>query len=306
MSLRVLIAAAVTPIALFATSSAAWASDGEGGYGSTHAGVSTTPGGVQVNTGDSGSGSPGPTPPPPSAGRSGSSSGSGPPGVANPNAPVGCTYTVLLPAVQELLGVGGPTPGQWEAPECTGPGVVDPLPAVWVPTAQPVAAATPAPAPVDPAVVGAQAVSELVMPSPTINMAPPSAATQLVNVAAWLWIAPGAWAGLSATATTGPVTAIATAVPVRVVWDMGDGDQVTCDGPGTPYSASAPTATTDCSHTWTQTGSFPVTATVYWQVAWTATGAPGGGNLGVQAGPASQVTVQVSQSQAINTLSGGG
>jgi hypothetical protein len=120
----------------------------------------------------------------------------------------------------EVPGVG-PTPGQWEAPECTGPGVVDPLPAVWVPTVQLVAAATPAPAPVDPAVVGAQAVSELVMPSPTSNMAPPSAATQLVNVAAWFWIAPGAWAGLSATATTGPVTAIATAVPVRVVWDMG-------------------------------------------------------------------------------------
>ena len=32
---------------------------------------------------------------------------------------------------------------------------------------------------------------------------------------------------------------------------MGDGDTVTCDGPGTPYSASDPDATTDCSYTWT-------------------------------------------------------
>lgn len=57
---------------------------------------------------------------------------------------------------------------------------------------------------------------------------------------------------------------------------MGDGDSVTCDGPGTPYSASDPSATTDCSYTWRDPGSFTVTATVYWAVTWTATGVAGG------------------------------
>jgi hypothetical protein len=37
---------------------------------------------------------------------------------------------------------------------------------------------------------------------------------------------------------------------------MGDGSTVTCDGPGTPYDPNDPTATTDCSYTWTQAGSY--------------------------------------------------
>ena len=130
-------------------------------------------------------------------------------------------------------------------------------------------------------------------------------AAQLVGVPTWLWIDPGAWQTADASATAGPVTATATATPSKVVWDMGDGDTVTCDGPGTPYSASDPSATTDCSYTWTQPGSYEVTATVYWSVTWTAVGAPGGGNLGLQAGPPAEAEVQVTESQAINTPSGG-
>ena len=73
---------------------------------------------------------------------------------------------------------------------------------------------------------------------------------------------------------------------------------------------SNPNASTDCSYTWTQSsaaqpdGAYEVTATVYWQVAWTATGAPGGGNLGQIAGPAARVAVRVAESQAVNTASG--
>ena len=97
-----------------------------------------------------------------------------------------------------------------------------------------------------------------------------------------------------------------TATPQKVVWDMGNGDTVTCDGPGTPYSASAPNAMTNCAYTWRQAGSYQVTATLYWSVTWTATGTPGGGNLGLQAGPAARVAVTVTESQAINTPTGGG
>jgi hypothetical protein len=86
---------------------------------------------------------------------------------------------------------------------------------------------------------------------------------------------------------------------------MGDGDSVTCDGPGTPYSASEPNAMTECSYTWPQAGTYTVTATVFWSVTWTAAGAAGGGNLGLQAGPAAEVAVTVTESQAINTPTGG-
>jgi hypothetical protein len=126
-----------------------------------------------------------------------------------------------------------------------------------------------------------------------------------VGVATWLWIDPGAWQDKTASASAGTVTATATAAPSKVVWDMGNGDSVTCEGPGTPYSASDPNATTDCSYTWPQAGSYTVTATVYWSVSWTAVGAAGGGNLGLQAGPAAEVPVTVTESQAINTLTGG-
>ena len=157
-----------------------------------------------------------------------------------------------------------------------------------------------------PVVVAEHPARQLGLGSPTIEMAPPDGSAQLVGVASWLWIDPAAWRAVSASATAGPVTTTATATPTKVVWDMGDGDSVTCDGPGTPYSASDPNATTACSYTWPAPGSFTVTATAYWSVTWTATGAAGGGNLGLQAGPAAQVAVTVTESQAINTPTGGG
>jgi hypothetical protein len=291
MRLRFLIFSTFVVLASLAGVGTAAAQDGSGQNTQTSAGASAAPGAVQVSAGDSQtspskSGQPGRT-------------GSGTTDPPNPNQPYGCTYTVPPLSTQQLLGVGGATPGQWEFPTCAGPGVINPMPPVWVVTAQPQA-------PVDPAVVGQQAVSQLKMPTPTIAMAPPAGAPQLVGVAAWLWIEPGAWQALSATATAGMVTATATATPSKVVWDMGNGNQVTCDGPGTAYKASDPNATTDCSYTWTQAGPYQVTATVYWSVSWTAAGAAGGGNLGLQAGPAVEVPVTVTESQAINTATARG
>ncbi len=229
-------------------------------------------------------------------------SSSPPPGKPNPNQPYGCTYTAAGPSATASIGVGGAQPGQWVFPTCAGPGVLNPMSPVWVTNAQPAAAAVQ----VNPVVVAQQAASQLPLGSPTIEMAPPDGDPQLLGVATWLWISPGPWHTLTATASAGTVTTTATATPSKVVWDMGDGSQVTCNGPGTPYSASDPNATTGCSYTWSTAGSYQVTATVYWSVTWTATGAAGGGNLGVQAGPAARVPVTVTESQAINTSGPGG
>jgi len=224
-----------------------------------------------------------------------------PPGNPNPNQPYGCTYGAGGASATASIGVGGPQPGQWVFPDCAGPGVIDPMPPIWVTGATPMAAT----AQVNPELVAEQAVSQLGLGSPTIEMAPPDGSPQLVGVATWLWIDPAAWRTLTASATAGPVTVTATASPSKVVWDMGDGNSVTCDGPGTPYSSSDQNATTDCSYTWPGAGNYTVSATVYWSVTWTAAGAPGGGNLGVQAGPPADVAVTVTESQAINTSSGG-
>jgi hypothetical protein len=272
----------------------AWANDPNGQYGWTAAQASG--GQLTVQAGHTYW-----TPP---AGSSWATTGKSdsPQGPPNPNQPYGCTYTAGGPSVTASLGVGGPQPGQWVFPVCAGPGVLNPMPPVWVTGAQPPAAGV---IQVNPVVVAQQAVKQLGFASPAIEMAPPDGSPQLVGVATWLWIAPGAWRTLTASATAGPVTTTATATPSKVVWDMGDGQNVTCDGPGTPYSPSAPNATTGCSYTWPGPGSFTVTATVYWSVTWTASGAPGGGNLGVQAGPPAQVPVTVTESQAINTPTGG-
>jgi hypothetical protein len=225
-----------------------------------------------------------------------------PPGKPNPNQPYGCTYGAGGPSATATLGVGGPEPGQWVFPDCRGPGVIDPMPPVWV------TGAVPAPSVVDvaPVVVAEQAAKTLGLSSPVIEMAPPDGSSQLVRVATWLWVNPTSWHALSATASAGAVSATATATPIRVVWDMGDGASVTCDGAGEAYDPATPAATTDCSYTWSTAGSYTVTATIYWMVTWAAAGAAGGGTLGVQPGPAATVTVHVVQSEAINTPSPGG
>ena len=225
-----------------------------------------------------------------------------PPGKPNPNQPYGCSYGAGGPSATASLGVGGPQPGQWGFPVFAGPGGIDPMPPFWVTGAKPVTVAVQ----VAPVVVAEQAAKTLALSSPVIEMAPPEPHPQLVNVATWLWLNPAAWHPVRASARAGPVTTTAVATPTKVVWDMGDGQQVTCAGPGTPYDPSAPDATTTCSYRWSAVGTYTVSATIYWAVTWNATGAAGGGSLGAEAGPAAAVNVQVVQSEAINTPSSGG
>ena len=277
------VAAAVMAVVWLAQPSIAGASDGSGGYATTTVG-SAAGGQITVEAGTVLS-SPG------GASEGDSSSGT------DDSTVYECTYSVASAQVQAFLGPGGATPGEWVIYTCPNTAIDGALPLEWLQTPQ-------APTPVNAAALAEQAVSKLGLAAPSIEMAPPSGAAQLVGVPTWLWIDSGAWQARSASATAGTVTATATAAPSKVVWNMGDGNELTCDGPGTPYTSSEPNATTDCSYTWTQPGSYQVTATVYWSVTWTAVGAPGGGNLGLQAGPAAEAQVQVTESQAINTSSG--
>lgn len=295
MRARILIAAALTAVAapLLVGAGRAGAADGDGQ--NTFANAQASGGELTVQAGVT------EWAPPAGSSWAKTTQSDPPPGKPNPNQPYGCTYTSGGPSATASLGAGGAQPGQWVFPVCAGPGVIDPMPPVWVTGAQP-AAVTVA---VNPIALAQQAVQQLDLGSPTIEMAPPDGSPQLVGVASWLWIDPADWRTLTASASAGPVTTTATATPTKVVWDMGDGSSVTCDGPGTPYSSSEPNATTDCSYTWPQAGTFTVTATVYWSVTWTAASAPGGGNLGLQAGRPVQVPVTVTESQAINTPTGG-
>jgi hypothetical protein len=171
---------------------------------------------------------------------------------------------------------------------------------VWVPAG--------APAAVNLNTLAQQAANSVALPLPVVRMNPAAGQEQVVHVKTWLWIDPGAWRPVSATATAGPVSVTATATPDSVEWQMGDGrGDVRCNGPGRPYdlSRSAASQTPTCSYTYTQAssnapgGAFKVTATITYHVTWAATGAPGGGDLGV-ATRSTTVSVRVGEIQAIN------
>ena len=206
------------------------------------------------------------------------------------------------PRRQQTIGVGGPQPGEWVFPTCAGPGVDRPDAAGvgdqrpaggrhgcrwtrWWSAAGGAAARLRVADDRDGPAVGQPAVG--------------GRGDVAVD-------RPGRLAGRSPrSASAGPVTATATAAPSKVVWDMGDGDSVTCDGPGTPYSASDPNATTDCSYTWPQAGS------LHGDGDRLLVGDLDGGRRAGRREPRAsrparrqQVQVTVTESQAINTPTG--
>ena len=158
---------------------------------------------------------------------------------------------------------------------------------------------------VDIAALAQQASDSVPIPAPGIGINPTPDEGAVVNTETWLWV--NGWGPVSAQASAGDIVVTATASPRRVTWDMGNGDRVTCDGPGTPYDRTRPSdvQSTSCSYTYRQSsaraedGAFTVTATVVWDVTWSVTGAPGGGALGT-APRSESVRLPVKEIQAVN------
>jgi hypothetical protein len=124
-----------------------------------------------------------------------------------------------------------------------------------------------------------------------------------------MWVDNSALGTKSDTVSAGNVTVSATATAAQIVWDMGNGDSVTCNGPGTPYDPSHPNATPTCSYTYKRSSApqaghtgdtYTVKATAVWTVTYTVAGAPGGGSLPSITRTAT-TTVRVAEAQAINT-----
>jgi hypothetical protein len=159
----------------------------------------------------------------------------------------------------------------------------------------------------DPAQLATEALERVSLPEPDITMAPASDIPQLVNLATFLWLPSEQWQPVTASAWAGGVTSTVTATPVRVIWDMGQGDSLVCDGPGLPYRPDLPDdrQPSDCHYTYRYSSagqpgqSFIVTATVEWEATWSVTGAPGGGSLGTVSRSAS-IPVQVAELQSLN------
>jgi len=220
------------------------------------------------------------------------------------SSPERCQYQQLSPEEQQtsdrmsqegLWWPKGNGPGSWYRKICFDASGRSSGTIVWVPRQ------------VDPQQLAEQARDEVPTPSPALHMNPPADKGEVTNVETWLWIDPSQWQPVTASASAGNVTVTTTATPDHVVWDMGNGDTVTCNGPGAPYDTSRPAAdqSTDCGYTYRRSsaresdGRYHVTATVYYQVAWTATGVAAGGAL-APITRSSTVAIRVAEIQALN------
>jgi len=123
-------------------------------------------------------------------------------------------------------------------------------------------------------VVAAIARELLPVQIPEPHTSPDERGFQLVGMSTWLYMNPGDWHPVDATAAIDGVSATVTATPTTMTWDMGDGtDPVRCKGPGNRYeSGGAP----QCSHVYIDSSHYAIRVTVKWEVTWTSnTGAAG-------------------------------
>ncbi|WP_233160118.1 hypothetical protein [Pseudonocardia sp. MH-G8] len=200
-----------------------------------------------------------------------------------------------------------PDPGEdgaWYLWRCSGDGFRDSLyrPPVWIPDGE---QATDAAGP-SPAELAAQARERLRLPDPAVAASP--VGDQLVNLPTWLWL-DGDWAPVEATASVPGVSVTARAIPESATWVMGDGSELVCRGPGTPYTAGADPAapSPDCGHTYRRSSAgrpgevFTVSVSVSWTVTWSGAG-DGGTFPGLTT--SGGAAFRVAESQALVT--GGG
>jgi hypothetical protein len=133
-------------------------------------------------------------------------------------------------------------------------------------------------APIDPEELARRARDQLQLLHPVPHTSPAMGLHQIVGIDTWMWLEPGSWEPLTATASIPGLSISAAATPEEVTWDMGDGTVVRCEGPGTPYDESLPEAlqSTDCSHLYLDRGRFTASATVSWSVRWSSSDGDGG------------------------------
>lgn len=139
-------------------------------------------------------------------------------------------------------------------------------------------AAPPAP---DPRLLAQQAMAAMNLRAINIGIVPDPrpGSVGVIGMPTWMWTTdptPSTMGPITRSVSAGGYTVTATAQVTTVVWSMGDGAVVTCNGPGTPYldsygKKSSPT----CGHTYTRQGTYTVRATTYWLVTWAGIGQTG-------------------------------
>lgn len=107
-----------------------------------------------------------------------------------------------------------------------------------------------------------------------------------INYKNWLWIPESQWHDVSVSLTVAGATVTLTATPSHIAWDMGNGETVSCVGPGREWVKGMPeNAPTNCSFTYAalvdpEGDTWSVSAAINYTVGWTCTGNCGGQNSG--------------------------
>ncbi|WP_373307396.1 hypothetical protein [Micromonospora lutea] len=161
-------------------------------------------------------------------------------------------------------------------------------------------------APPDPEELARRAFASITLLAPRAAVAPrKSVGPGLVGLPVWMWAERGAnqFGPLSAEATDRGLTVTIQAEVDRVVWDMDNGDEVICTGPGTPYDrrgSHAGQPSPDCGYDsgYTRADTYTVRATTHWSVTWTSNGGDSGSIGGVTrtTGP---VEIEINELQVV-------
>lgn len=183
----------------------------------------------------------------------------------------------------------GNTDGAIYSCQIGAPGVANPFSRFWSESMP----AGPA-APVDPAVVAQTIVEQMELRPITIGMVPEDfpGSMGIVGLPMWLWVADPSeqtYGPMTRSASLGDVTVTATAKVKKVLWEMGDGNAVTCWTAGTPFTdGHGGEESPDCGYTYSKQGTYTIRATSYWSVDWTST-----------SGPSGSIPVQFTQSRIV-------
>ncbi|MFF0337875.1 ATP/GTP-binding protein [Streptomyces fimicarius] len=159
---------------------------------------------------------------------------------------------------------------------------------------------------VPPEVLAQRAVDQMLLKAPAIGITPKPGGKGVVGMPVYLWTekGPETYGPNTASASAGGITVTATAKVSRIVWQMGDGQTVTCTTAGTPYKAAyGKTPSPDCGHRYnapsstTDSGTYHVTATSTWTIGWEATSGQTGQLTEVRD---SAVDITVAEVQVLN------
>lgn len=135
---------------------------------------------------------------------------------------------------------------------------------------------------VDPQTLALSARASVPIADPPMTTSPSADDRLYTQVTTWLWIDGDWWQPYSATATAGRVSSTVTATPTSATWDMGDGEVVSCQGPGVPWRRGSPDSATYCKHTYRhssaghENGSYTLAVTVTFEISWTSNTGSGG------------------------------